>query len=189
MSPAPGGSVESPIFFATPAEFRRWLDRHHKTAKELWVGFHKRATGKPSLTWPQSVDEALCVGWIDGLRKGLSADAYAIRFSPRRAGSIWSAINLRRVPQLEAEGRMKPEGLAAFHGRDPKRANLYSFEARRHDLSPAYRRTLRANARAHAFFEAQVPSYQRTCAFRSVCLRPLPWSARSGGLLPGCPTV
>src|SRR5262245_33125973 len=163
MSPAARGSMESPIFFATPAEFRRWLERHHETAKDLWVGFHKRATGKPSLTWPQSVDEALCVGWIDGLRKSLGADAYAIRFSPRRSGSIWSAINLRRVPELEAEGRMKAAGLAAFRARDPKRANVYSFENQPATLAPAFARRLRASRPGAAFFAAQVPSYQRTC--------------------------
>jgi uncharacterized protein YdeI (YjbR/CyaY-like superfamily) len=159
------GSLESPIFFETPVEFRRWLAGNHAQAKELWVGFHKRATGKPSLTWPQSVDEALCVGWIDGLRRSLGDESYAIRFSPRRPGSIWSAINRRRVPELEAEGRMTPAGLAVFHGRDKKRQNLYSFEAKPKDLSPSFRKRLRANARAWTFFAAQAPGYRRVSSF------------------------
>src|SRR5579859_7973797 len=102
------------IFFATPDELRAWLAAHHETAGELWVGFHKKGTGTPSVTWPEAVDEALCVGWIDGVRKGIDAASYTIRFTPRKPGSIWSAVNIARVAELERQGRMRPAGLAAF---------------------------------------------------------------------------
>src|SRR5258705_13444756 len=118
-----------PVFFASPAAFRRWLAKHHATRKELLVGFHKVHTGKPSLTWPQSVDAALCYGWIDGLRRSLGEDAYTMRFTPRKPASIWSNVNTRRVAQLTRDGLMMPAGLAAFARRDPKRAGVYSFEA------------------------------------------------------------
>ena len=104
----------APKFFPTPAEWREWLTRHHGSADELWVGFRKRATGRPSLTWPESVDEALCFGWIDGLRKRIDAESYMIRFTPRRSGSIWSAVNIRRVGVLTKLRRMRPAGLKAF---------------------------------------------------------------------------
>ena len=105
------------VFFSAPADFRKWLQRNHATAKELWVGFHRKHTGKPSMTWPESVDEALCVGWIDGIRKSIDEESYMIRFTPRRRGSIWSAVNIKRVEFLTNEKRMQPAGLAAFAAR------------------------------------------------------------------------
>jgi uncharacterized protein YdeI (YjbR/CyaY-like superfamily) len=106
-----------PITFPTPEAFRAWLEQHHDSERELWVGYHRKATGRPSMTWPESVDEALCFGWIDGLRKSLDGERYMIRFTPRRHGSVWSAVNIRRVAALKDEGRMRPAGLKAFEAR------------------------------------------------------------------------
>jgi uncharacterized protein YdeI (YjbR/CyaY-like superfamily) len=152
-----------PTFFATPQDFRSWLEAHHATERELLVGFYKRGFGKPSISWPESVDEALCFGWIDGVRKSLSEEAYSIRFTPRRATSIWSAINVARVAALESLGRMAPAGRRAFAARTPERTGVYS-----HDRSePAQFTTvqlqrLRAHPAAAAFFDAQPPWYRRT---------------------------
>src|SRR5512142_1376372 len=118
------------IFFPTPADFRRWLQAHHATAPELIVGFYKTSSGKPSITWPESVDEALCFGWIDGIRRTLDECSYTIRFTPRRPGSRWSAINLERAQQLADSGRMHPAGLNRFQNRNPKQAG-YSYEERK----------------------------------------------------------
>jgi uncharacterized protein YdeI (YjbR/CyaY-like superfamily) len=152
-----------PTFFATPAAFRAWLERHHDTAKELLVGFYKTNSGKPSITWPQSVDEALCFGWIDGVRKSLGAEAYTIRFTPRKPRSIWSAINVDKVAQLKKLGKMRPAGLRAFSLRTQERTGVYSFERyRAAELTPEQERTLRKNRKAAAFFDAQPPGYRRT---------------------------
>src|SRR5688572_9956723 len=133
---------KKPTFFATPAAFRAWLERHHETAKELLVGFYKTNSGKPSITWPQSVDEALCFGWIDGVRKSLGPDAYTIRFTPRKPKSIWSAINVDKVAQLKKLGKMRPAGLRAFAHRTAERTGVYSFERNRAaELTPAQEST------------------------------------------------
>jgi uncharacterized protein YdeI (YjbR/CyaY-like superfamily) len=151
-----------PTFFATPAAFRAWLERHHETAKELLVGFYKTNSGKPSITWPQSVDEALCFGWIDGVRKSLGAEAYTIRFTPRKPRSIWSAINVDKVAQLKKLGKMRPAGLRAFSLRTEERTGVYSFERNRAaELTPEQGRALSKNRKAAAFFEAQAPWYRR----------------------------
>ena len=105
------------IYFETPADFRAWLEQNHSKAEALLVGFYKKGTGQPSMTWPESVDEALCFGWIDGVRKGVDADRYTIRFTPRKAGSIWSSVNIAKMQVLTDQGRMQPAGLAAFEGR------------------------------------------------------------------------
>ena len=154
---------EGPVFFASLAQFRRWLERHHAKAGELWVGFHKVHTGRPSLTWPQSVDEALCFGWIDGRRKSLGSDAYVIRFTKRRATSIWSNINVRRMGELEALGLVRPAGRAAFAARKAERTGVYSAE-NRSALTAAMETRFRAKKKAWTFFAAQPPSYRRTCA-------------------------
>ena len=153
-------AAAKPAFFATPAAFRRWLAKHHASEKQLLVGFHKVHTGKPSLTWPQSVDVALCFGWIDGVRTSLGDDAYTIRFTPRKATSIWSNVNTRRVPELAKLGLMQPAGLAAFARRDPKRSGLYSFEAA-FALDAKAEKKFRARRKAWAFFESQPPGYRR----------------------------
>jgi uncharacterized protein YdeI (YjbR/CyaY-like superfamily) len=140
--------------------------RHHATAPELLVGFHKRHTGTPSLTWPESVDEALCVGWIDGVRRRIDDERYSIRFTPRRTGSIWSAVNLRRIKTLIQKGRMRPAGLAVFQARDRKKSGLYSFEQRRAiKLPPRFVKQLRANPKAWSYFRTRAPWYQRTATF------------------------
>lgn len=150
-------------FFATPADFRRWLEKNHDEAPELLVGFYKKGSGKPSITWPESVDEALCFGWIDGVRRRIDDESYSIRFSPRRVRSIWSNVNTKRVAELTKQGRMHPSGVEAFKLRDPKRSGIYSFEQREKDqkLGAAYAAKFRANKKAWAFFQAQPPGYQR----------------------------
>ena len=126
MSPAP--KPRNVIFFASPEELRAWFDAHHETADELWVGYHRKATGRPTVTWPEAVGEALCVGWIDGVRYRLDDERNAQRFTPRRKGSFWSAINTRRAGELIAEGRMRPAGLKAFEARSPAKTAIYSYE-------------------------------------------------------------
>jgi uncharacterized protein YdeI (YjbR/CyaY-like superfamily) len=150
-----------PTFFATPIDLRKWFAKHHKSATELLIGYHKRHTGKPSVTWQESVDEALCVGWIDGIRKSLDADSYTIRFTRRRAGSIWSAVNIRRVAVLDKEGRMQPAGLEAFARRKENKSGIYSYEQRPQDLPEPYATEFRKNKKAWTFFQAQIPSYRK----------------------------
>jgi uncharacterized protein YdeI (YjbR/CyaY-like superfamily) len=148
-------------FFATSAHLRRWFEQNHETVQELWVGFHRKDSGRPSVTWPESVDEALCVGWIDGIRKRIDEESYKIRFTPRRAGSIWSAINVRRVAVLEKEGRMRPAGRGAFSKKRENKSGIYSYEQRPAELPEPYRSTLAADRRAAEFLAAQSPSYRK----------------------------
>lgn len=152
-----------PRFFRTSEDFRAWLEASHERATELIVGFHKRATGRLSITWPEAVDEALSFGWIDGVRRRIDDASYTIRFTPRRAKSIWSAVNVARVTALTKEGRMRPAGLAAFALRTPERTGVYSFE-RKTDaaLKADEERALRANGVAAAYFDRQAPWYRRT---------------------------
>lgn len=151
----------TPTFFATPAEFRAWLEAHHETERELWVGFYKRGSGKPSITWPESVDEALCFGWIDGLRKSIDDDAYMIRFTPRKARSTWSAININRVADLTQLGRMRPAGLKTFAERTDDKSVIYSYEQRKlAELDATAEQQFRANTAAWDFFHAQTASYR-----------------------------
>jgi uncharacterized protein YdeI (YjbR/CyaY-like superfamily) len=149
------------VYFETAADFRSWLEAHHTTETELWVGYHKKATGRPSITHPEAVDQALCFGWIDGVRRSVDADSYTNRFTPRTARSNWSAVNIKRVGELIELGLMTPAGLRAFEARDPSRINVYSSEQHAVALDPAYEEQLRANAAAWAFFQAQPPSYRR----------------------------
>ncbi len=161
MTPRLTASMPEPKFFATPAALRAWFAKHHATAKELWVGFHKRATGTPSITWPESVDEALCVGWIDGVRKSLGDASYVIRFTPRRATSRWSLVNVRRVKALEQEGRMRPAGRAAFALADEAKTGTYSYEREHATFTRAQLATLKKNAAAWRFWNQQPPWYRR----------------------------
>ena len=155
-----------PTFFATPDEFRAWLQEHHATASELLVGFHKKGSGRPSITWPQSVDQALCFGWIDGVRRRIDDASYSIRFTPRKARSTWSAINVRRVGELTAQGLMHPAGVAAFERRSDAKTAIYSYEQRQAaELDPEQKRRFKANKPAWAWFRAQAPSYQRTATY------------------------
>ena len=150
-----------PRFFKTPADFRDWLQRHHRTRPELLVGFHKTGSGKPSITWPESVDAALCFGWIDGVRRRVDDVSYTIRFSPRRPGSIWSAINIERVQALGREGLVSDAGLAAFEKRRPNKSGVYSYEKRPEALVEPYAGMLAKRPRARAYFESRAPSYRR----------------------------
>jgi uncharacterized protein YdeI (YjbR/CyaY-like superfamily) len=152
-----------PVYFATPAKFRAWLEAHHATATEVLVGFHKVGSGKPSMTWSESVDEAVCFGWIDGIRKSLGATAYTIRFTPRKPTSIWSAINVDKVAALRKANKMRPAGEAAFAKRTDARTGVYAFERNEAAvLSVEHATALAANTKAHAWFTAQAPWYQRT---------------------------
>src|SRR2546428_5529559 len=133
-----------PVFFATPAQWRSWLTSHHAREQELWVGFYKRDSGRPSITWPEAVDQALCFGWIDGVRRTVDETSYRIRFTPRRRGSIWSAVNTRRATELIEAGLMRPPGLKAFEARNPAKSGGYSFAQRPGGkLSPAPERQFR----------------------------------------------
>ena len=152
-----------PVFFDDPSAFRAWLEEHHTRETELLVGFWKKGSGRASIDWPESVDEALCFGWIDGVRRSLGEESYTIRFTPRKTGSIWSKRNVERVAALVEEGRMRPAGLAAFEARSEARTGIYSHEREQAaEFSAAQLRAFRANRRAWKFFESQPPSYRRT---------------------------
>ena len=153
------------VYFASAAEFRKWLAAHHAKEKELLVGFHKRESGKPSMTWSESVDQALCFGWIDGVRRRVDDERYTIRFSPRRTTSIWSAINIAKVKELTARGLMKPAGLKAYEARDEKRSAIYAYENRPREFDEARTRLFRRDKAAWAFFQAQPPGYRKLAAF------------------------
>lgn len=152
--------------FATPIALRKWFAKHHASALHVWVGFHKKGSGQPSITWPESVDEALCVGWIDGVRKSLDADRYVIRFTPRKRTSIWSVVNVNRVAALSAEGRMQPAGLAAFAARSDAKTGVYAFEQAAPELADADLRAFKNSKAAWKFFEAQPPGYRRLMSWR-----------------------
>jgi uncharacterized protein YdeI (YjbR/CyaY-like superfamily) len=150
-------------FFESPAAFRAWLDEHHETAQELWVGFYKKSSGRPSITWPESVDEALCFGWIDGIRKSLDDNSYTIRFTPRKPRSNWSAVNIARVAELTRLGQVRPAGRKAFERRVEEKSGVYSYEQRHAaQLGEAYEQQFRANPAAWDFFQAQPAGYRRT---------------------------
>ena len=155
--------MTAPHFFSAE-EFRDWLDEHHASEVEVWVGFHRKGTGRTTMTWSDSVDEALCYGWIDGIRKSLDEERYVIRFTPRKSASIWSEVNMAKVKTLIAEGRMRPGGLAAWERRDEARSGVYSFERKAAALDAKQIAKFRKNRRAWKFFESQPPSYRRLTA-------------------------
>jgi uncharacterized protein YdeI (YjbR/CyaY-like superfamily) len=150
-----------PRFFPTPLTFRKWLAANHDKSKELWVGFYKKSSGKASITWPESVDEALCFGWIDGVRKSLDGESYVIRFSPRKPGSIWSAVNIRNMERLIKENRVQPAGLKSFAARQENRSGVYSYEQRSAELVEPYAGIFQRNKLAWKFFAAQPPGYRK----------------------------
>jgi uncharacterized protein YdeI (YjbR/CyaY-like superfamily) len=154
-----------PTFFATPADFRRWLEKHHAEESELLVGFYKKDSGKPSITWPESVDQALCFGWIDGVRRRIDDVSYSIRFTPRKSISNWSAINIARVAELTKLGVMAPAGLRAFEKRREDKSAIYAYENKVRTLAPADEKRFRANKKAWAFCTTQAPSYQRVAIY------------------------
>lgn len=149
-------------FFPSPASFRAWLDEHSDVSAELWVGFHKKSSGRKSMTWPEAVDEALCFGWIDGVRKTIDEASYAIRFTPRRPSSTWSRKNSARAEELLRLGLMRAPGRAAFEMRKEGNSAKYAYEQKRVvKLNRAYEQQMRANARAWSYFEDQTPSYRK----------------------------
>ena len=150
------------VFFTSTEELRDWFDANHETAGELWLGYHKKRTGRPTISWSEAVDEALCVGWIDSVRYSLDDDRFAQRFTPRRPGSVWSAINVRKVGELTGQGRMRPAGLAAFEARDPGRTAIYSYEQAETSLSDDETELIRADEAAWTDWRRRPPSYRRT---------------------------
>jgi uncharacterized protein YdeI (YjbR/CyaY-like superfamily) len=154
-----------PRFFKTADAFREWLEKNHDKETELSVGFHKKNSGKPSITYPEALDEALCFGWIDGVRRNVNETSYSIRFTPRKTKSIWSVVNMRRATELENLGLMRPPGLRAFQARDPKRSGIYSFENAARELDPEFEKRFRANKKAWDFFQAQPPYITKVCKF------------------------
>lgn len=175
-------------FFDTPEAFRAWLEANAASAAALLVGFRKVGTGRPSMTWPQSVDEALCVGWIDGVRKRIDNEAYSIRFTPRRAGSIWSAVNIAKFEQLRLQGRMTPAGEAAFACRTEAKSAVYAYEqAEAAVLTAEEQRVLQDHAAAWAYFEAAPPGYRRVVLhWVTTAKRPATRAARLTQLVAAC---
>ena len=152
-------------FFRTQSELRRWFGKNHGSEQELWIGFYKKDSGKGGIDYGQALDEALCHGWIDGIRKKLEESSYTTRFTPRKPRSIWSNVNVRHVERLTKAGLMTPAGLAAYKIRDPARTGVYSFEREAAELTPPMRKKLEKNARARKFFDAQPPYYRRLASF------------------------
>ena len=159
MSPTP--TPRDVRYFASTDELRDWFDANHETAEELWPGYYRKATGKPTVSWSEAVDEALCVGWIDSVRYRLDDERSAQRFTPRRMGSFWSAINTKRATELIAEGRMRPAGVAAFEARSPEKTAIYSYERDAAAFTKEQQARFEADQEAWAFFRAQAPSYRR----------------------------
>jgi uncharacterized protein YdeI (YjbR/CyaY-like superfamily) len=156
-------------YFADAEAFRRWLHSHHADAPALWVGYYKKATGRRSITWEESVDEALCYGWIDGIRRTVDSMSYAIRFTPRREKSTWSAVNVKRIAALIAAGRVHRTGIAAWEARDGAKTGIYSYEQREQaELDPHEEAQFRANVRAWEYFQGTTPSYRKTQIYRVV---------------------
>jgi uncharacterized protein YdeI (YjbR/CyaY-like superfamily) len=180
--------MPAPTFFPSPQAFRRWLEANADSATELLVGYHKVATGRPSMSWSASVDEALCFGWIDGIRRRIDDEAYQIRFTPRRPDSIWSAVNIAKVEKLLAEGRMTAAGLAAFERRADARSAVYSYEpAVPAEFSPAERREFGRHPAAWRFFQSTPPSHRKV-VLQWVCSakKPETRQRRFGKLLAAC---
>jgi uncharacterized protein YdeI (YjbR/CyaY-like superfamily) len=158
--------IMKPKFFATPSELRTWLAQHHDKTKELWVGLYKKSSGKPSITWPEVVDAALCFGWIDGIRRSIDEISYTNRLTPRKPHSTWSAVNVKKVLELTELGLMHPAGIEAFQIRTKERSRIYSYEQRHNaKLDPLYEKKLRTSKKAYEFFRTQAPWYQRTSIF------------------------
>ena len=154
--------MNAPEFFAEAKDFHQWLRTNSGSAKELLVGFHKVGSGRPSMSWSESVDEALCFGWIDGVRKRIDEESYTIRFTPRKSTSIWSAVNIAKMEKLQAEGRMTPAGAGAFARRTEARSRVYSHEQEKTaELAPAELRAFKKDKVAWEFFEKTPPGYKK----------------------------
>jgi len=157
--------VSEPTFFRTAADFRQWLERNHNRASELLLGLHRIDSGNAGITYRQALDEALCFGWIDGLRKRYQPGSYTIRFAPRAPASIWSVVNTRRMEELIKLGRVHPAGREVFVKRDKKKSKLYSYEVNQCKFDPTHERLFRANAAAWHFYQAQAPWYRRVSCY------------------------
>jgi uncharacterized protein YdeI (YjbR/CyaY-like superfamily) len=154
-----------PVFFTTQGDLHAWLEENHDKVSELWFGFYKKAAGKEGITYQQALDEALCFGWIDGVRKSLGDEMWMIRFTPRKPKSIWSQVNIKRATELKALGTMREPGLRAFEQRDETKTKLYSYEERTRGLDPVYEEKLKANPAAWEFFQSQPPSYRKPASW------------------------
>ncbi len=154
-----------PVFFSTQADFRKWLAEHHDKKTELLVGYYKVKSKKPSMTWPQSVDEAICFGWIDGVRRAIDEESYCVRFTPRRTDSIWSAVNIKKVEELTKKGLMRPPGIRSFEKRKESKSKVYSYENKPQELSEAFKTLFMKNKKAWTFFSTQAPWYRRAINF------------------------
>ena len=152
----------NPTFFPTQADFRKWLAENHDKATELLVGYYKVGSAKHNMTWSQSVDEALCFGWIDGVRRSIDADSYCIRFTPRKLKSIWSAVNIQKIDDLTRQNLMHPAGLAAFEKRQEHKSKIYAYEQNEVGLSDEFETEFKANEKAWTNFQAMAPSYKKT---------------------------
>jgi uncharacterized protein YdeI (YjbR/CyaY-like superfamily) len=152
-----------PLFFPKQSDFRKWLEKNHLKEKELLVGFYKVHSNKPSLTWSESVDQALCFGWIDGIRRSIDEESYSIRFTPRKPNSIWSVVNIKKMAELKKKGLLKPSGIAAFEKRDEKRSAVYSYEKSPAAFSPEFEKKLRSNRKAFKFFNTLPQSFRNVC--------------------------
>ena len=150
-----------PIFFKKPSHLRKWFEKNAETATQLLVGFYKIGSGKPSINWSQSVDEALCFGWIDSVRNTIDDESYCIRFTPRKTKSIWSAVNIKKVEELKKLGLIKPKGLELFNNKDENKLNTYSFERSVVELSREFEKKFKTNKKAWKFFQQMVPSYKK----------------------------
>jgi uncharacterized protein YdeI (YjbR/CyaY-like superfamily) len=157
--------MPEPRFFPSQTDFRTWLEKNHDKKSELLVGFYKIGSGRSSMTWSESVDQALCFGWIDGVRKSLGSEAYTIRFSPRRPTSIWSAINIKKIEKLAMSGLMWPAGLEAFEKRDEKKSAIYAYENRSEKLTLDFEKQFRKKKKAWEYFQTQPPWYRRQAAY------------------------
>lgn len=163
--------IDEVVFFGTAAEFRTWLEEHHDTAPELWVGYYKKENGNPNMTWSESVDQAICFGWIDGIRKSIDGDRYTIRFTPRNPKSIWSALNIKKVEMLTQQGLMHKSGLRAFHQWEAKNSDRHSFERDHLLLSSSDEAKFKENEKAWNFFHTQAPSYRKTAVWWVISAR------------------
>ncbi len=179
-------ATQEPVEFRNPAAFRRWLEKHHAAADELLIRLYRKHASARGMTYAQALDEALCYGWIDGVRRSYDEDSFTIRYSPRRRGSIWSKINVAHVERLINEGRMTAPGLAAFNARDEKKTGIYSFENRPKKLSPALERTFRAEKKAWSFFQKQAPGYRRTSIYWVMSAKQKETQERRLGILISC---
>ena len=158
-------------YFPTPRHFRKWLEKHHAAEHELLVGFYKKDSGKPSITWPESVKEALCFGWIDGIRRNVDEESYSIRFTPRKRTSIWSAINIKYAEELIEQGLMRPSGLKAFAARRENKSGIYSYEQRTATIPEPYLSKFKKNKTAFQFFESQPAGYRKQVSWWIVSAR------------------